>query len=108
MPFGLWLTKVANDVAVVVAKRFGGNEAEFADMRRESHALGMNRTIYRNASGLPDEAQEIDGKRSGPDWPAIQERFPRQYAISPRRPSPTAVRDAQSQPAAGQVRHRRH
>jgi D-alanyl-D-alanine carboxypeptidase len=74
------VTKSANDVAVVVAEAIGGNEAEFADMMtKKADALGMNRTIYRNASGLPDEAQVTTARDQALLGRAIQERFPRQY-----------------------------
>lgn len=48
----------ANDVAVVVAENIGGSEADFAKMMTDkARALGMNRTTYRNASGLPNPRQ---------------------------------------------------
>ena len=52
------VTKSANDVAVVVAENLGGSEEAFAEqMTRKARALGMSRTVYRNASGLPDPEQ---------------------------------------------------
>ena len=48
----------ANDVAVVVAENLGGTESNFAKMMTaKAKALGMNRTNYRNASGLPNPHQ---------------------------------------------------
>jgi D-alanyl-D-alanine carboxypeptidase len=48
----------ANDVAVAVAETIGGNEQHFAElMTAKAHALGMEHTVYQNASGLPDEHQ---------------------------------------------------
>ncbi len=48
------VTKSANDAAVVVAEHLGGTEANFAaEMTRKARELGMQRTIFRNASGLP-------------------------------------------------------
>ncbi|MCK2185170.1 D-alanyl-D-alanine carboxypeptidase family protein [Halomonas getboli] len=48
----------ANDVAVVVAEALGGSERHFAEMMtREARELGMRHTVFRNASGLPDNAQ---------------------------------------------------
>jgi len=50
--------KSANDAAVVVAEYIGGSEGRFAQlMTQRARDLGMRRTQYRNASGLPDEAQ---------------------------------------------------
>jgi len=52
------VTKSANDAAVVAAEGIGGTETEFAQMMtRKAQALGMSRTIYRNASGLPNPGQ---------------------------------------------------
>src|SRR4051794_10533529 len=52
------VTRSANDAAVVIAETIGGSEDEFADqMTRKARALGMSRTVYRNASGLPNMEQ---------------------------------------------------
>ena len=52
------VTKSANDVAVVVAEHIGGTEIEFARMMTDkAHKLGMSRTTFRNASGLPNAKQ---------------------------------------------------
>lgn len=49
----------ANDVAVVIAEALGGgNETYFASLMTErAHALGMTKTRFHNASGLPDTQQ---------------------------------------------------
>lgn len=52
------VTKSANDVAVVIAEGLGGTEAEFAKMMTQrARELGMSRTTFRNASGLPNRRQ---------------------------------------------------
>lgn len=52
------VTKSANDVAVVIAERLGGSESRFATlMTAKAKSLGMTRTTFRNASGLPDTQQ---------------------------------------------------
>jgi D-alanyl-D-alanine carboxypeptidase len=52
------VTRSANDAAVVIAEYIGGSEDEFAKMMtRKARALGMSRTVYRNASGLPNDEQ---------------------------------------------------
>jgi D-alanyl-D-alanine carboxypeptidase len=74
------VTKSANDVAVVVAEAIGGSEGEFANlMTNKAHALGMNHTVYRNASGLPNDEQVTTAREQALLGRAIQERFPRQY-----------------------------
>ena len=48
----------ANDVAVVIAEALGGTEEAFgAMMTAKAHELGMARTNFHNASGLPDMQQ---------------------------------------------------
>jgi D-alanyl-D-alanine carboxypeptidase len=74
------VTKSANDVAVVIAEAIGGDEANFAKlMTGKARALGMNRTVYRNASGLPDNAQITTARDQALLGRAVQERFPRYY-----------------------------
>lgn len=51
-------TKSANDVAVVLAEALGGTEYSFAAMMTaKARELGMKDTVFRNASGLPDDLQ---------------------------------------------------
>lgn len=50
--------KSANDVAVVIAESLGGTERKFARMMTaKAKQIGMNSTVFRNASGLPHRAQ---------------------------------------------------
>lgn len=49
------VTKSANDAAAALGEMLGGDEDRFAQMMTlRAHALGMTRTTFRNASGLPD------------------------------------------------------
>ena len=74
------VTKSANDAAVVVAEAIGGSEHDFADMMTlKAHAIGMSRTIYRNASGLPNDEQVTTARDQALLGRTIQERFPRYY-----------------------------
>jgi D-alanyl-D-alanine carboxypeptidase len=74
------VTKSANDVAVVVAENLAGTEDAFAEqMTRKAHSLGMSRTVYRNASGLPDSEQVTTARDLTILARAIQERFPKYY-----------------------------
>ncbi len=74
------VTKSANDAAVVIAEAIGGNEGDFAEMMtKKAHALGMSHTVYRNASGLPNDEQVTTARDQALLGRAIQERFPRQY-----------------------------
>jgi D-alanyl-D-alanine carboxypeptidase len=52
------VTKSANDAACALGELMGGSEEHFAQMMTlRAHALGMTRTSFRNASGLPDSGQ---------------------------------------------------
>jgi D-alanyl-D-alanine carboxypeptidase len=74
------VTKSANDVAVTIAETLGGDEAEFARMMTaKAHALGMARTEFHNASGLPDDDQITTARDLALLGRAIQDRFPRFY-----------------------------
>ena len=74
------ITRSANDAAVVVAEAIAGEENNFAQlMTRKAQALGMTRTLYRNASGLPNSEQVTTARDQAMLGRAIQERFPRYY-----------------------------
>jgi D-alanyl-D-alanine carboxypeptidase len=74
------VTKSANDAAVAVAENLGGDEESFAKMMtQKAHALGMTRTSYVNASGLPDDDQVTTARDQALLGRAIQDRFPRYY-----------------------------
>jgi D-alanyl-D-alanine carboxypeptidase len=74
------VTKSANDVAVVIGEALGGDEPSFARMMTaKAHALGMAHTTYRNASGLPDDAQVTTARDQALIGRALRERFPQYY-----------------------------
>ena len=74
------VTRSANDAAVVVAEALADSEEEFARlMTRKAHALGMSKTVYKNASGLPNDAQVTTARDQAILGRAIQERFPTYY-----------------------------
>ena len=74
------VTKSANDAAVAVAENLGGDENNFAKlMTQKARALGMTRTTYINASGLPDDDQITTARDQALLGRLIQKRFPRYY-----------------------------
>ncbi|SPP94908.1 D-alanyl-D-alanine carboxypeptidase [Bradyrhizobium vignae] len=74
------VTRSANDAAVVIAEAIAGNEDDFAQMMtRKARSLGMSRTVYRNANGLPNDEQVTTARDQATLGRAIQERFPRYY-----------------------------
>jgi D-alanyl-D-alanine carboxypeptidase len=74
------VTRSANDAAVVIAEAISGDEDDFAKlMTRKARALGMSKTVYRNASGLPNDEQVTTARDQSTLGRAIQDRFPRYY-----------------------------
>ena len=79
------VVKSANDVATVVAEELGGSETRFArKMTAKARELGMKRTTFRNASGLPNTKQvttardmAILSRRVIQDFPERFETFQR-------------------------------
>jgi D-alanyl-D-alanine carboxypeptidase len=55
---GALVTLSANDVAVTVAENLAGTEGNFARMMtKKAQSIGMMSTVFRNASGLPNDEQ---------------------------------------------------
>ncbi|MBC7585764.1 MAG: serine hydrolase, partial [Tardiphaga sp.] len=74
------VTRSANDASVVIAEAIAGDEDDFAKlMTRKARALGMSRTVYRNANGLPNDEQVTTARDQSTLGRAIQDRFPRYY-----------------------------
>ena len=76
------ITKSANDVATVVAEHLSGTEREFGKrMTRKARALGMNRTTFRNASGLPHSKQKSTARDMARLGIAIRRDFPQYFGF---------------------------
>ena len=75
------VTKSANDAAAVLAEGLGGgSEAAFAQlMNQKAQQLGMTRTHYANASGLPDPGQLTTARDVARLALALYRDFPREY-----------------------------
>src|SRR6202047_2027439 len=74
------VTRSANDAAVVIAEALAADEDGFAKlMTQKAQSLGMTHTVYKNASGLPDDDQVTTARAQAMLGRAIQERFPRYY-----------------------------
>jgi D-alanyl-D-alanine carboxypeptidase len=75
------VTKSANDAAAVLAEGLGaGSEAAFATLMNQKAAqLGMTRTHYDNASGLPDPEQLTTARDVARLALALWRNFPREY-----------------------------
>lgn len=74
------VTKSANDVATAVAEELGGSERNFAlAMTAKARKLGMSRTTFRNASGLPHRGQLTTARDMAKLAQALLRRFPQYY-----------------------------
>lgn len=74
------VTKSANDVAVVMAEGLGKSEKNFVkQMNRKAAELGMSRTSFRNASGLPNRRQLSTARDMARLSAALLRDFPHYY-----------------------------
>ncbi|WP_119273999.1 serine hydrolase [Taklimakanibacter deserti] len=74
------ITLSANDVAVAVGEHIEGSESAFARrMTETARQLGMSRTTFRNASGLPDPKQVTTARDMATLSLRVQRDFPQYY-----------------------------
>lgn len=74
------VTKSANDIAVAVAEFMAGTEPRFASvMTQRAREIGMDRTLFRNASGLPDSKQVTTARDMARLARYILMRYPHHY-----------------------------
>jgi len=74
------ITKSANDIAAAIAEGLGGSESQFAwMMTAKAHEIGMSRTQFMNASGLPNPSQVTTARDMGILALALLHDFPRYY-----------------------------
>lgn len=70
----------ANDAAVAIAEQIAGTEAAFAQrMTETARDLGMSRTVFRNATGLPNNDQVTTAADMARLALALIHDFPDQY-----------------------------
>lgn len=74
------VTRSANDAATALGEFIGGSEGRFAQlMTAKARALGMTRTTYRNANGLPNTAQMTTARDQARLGIALRKHFPQYY-----------------------------
>ena len=75
------VTKSANDVATAIAEHLAGTEKAFAQaMTTRAHQLGMSKTTFRNAHGLPNTAQVTTARDMAVLGRALQDHFPQYFS----------------------------
>ena len=79
------VTKSANDVAAVVAEHLAGKEYLFAvKMTKKARALGMSKTTFKNASGLPNRRQVSTARDMAILSARLFKDFPEHYSYFSR------------------------
>jgi D-alanyl-D-alanine carboxypeptidase len=74
------VTRSANDSATALGELLGGSEQRFARMMtNKARALGMTRTTYRNANGLPNTEQKTTARDQARLGLALRQHFPQYY-----------------------------
>jgi D-alanyl-D-alanine carboxypeptidase len=74
------VTRSANDIAATIGENIEGTEANFAArMTRVARAIGMTKTTFKNASGLPNPAQVTTARDMATLSLRIQRDFPEYY-----------------------------
>ncbi len=74
------VTKSANDAATVISEHLAPSERDFAKkMTRKAKALGMSRTTFKNASGLPHSQQKSTARDMARLAVAIRKDFPQYF-----------------------------
>lgn len=72
--------KSANDVAYAVGEYLAGSESAFASlMTARAREIGLTRTQFRNASGLPDPGQYTTARDMARLGILLRKRFPAYY-----------------------------
>lgn len=72
----------ANDAAVALAEKVAGSEDAFAErMTAMARSLGMARTVFRNASGLPDDGQVTTARDLAVLATALLRDHPKHYPL---------------------------
>lgn len=76
------IVKSANDAAAAMGEKLGGSESNFARlMTQKARQLGMSRTVFVNASGLPDKRQITTARDMSTLAVALMKNYPSEYRL---------------------------
>jgi D-alanyl-D-alanine carboxypeptidase len=76
------VTQSANDAAVTIAENLAGTEANFARlMTQKARSIGMNNSLFRNASGLPNNEQVTTAHDMALLARALIRDYPEYYSV---------------------------
>ena len=76
------IVKSANDVATVIAEHIAVTERDFAKlMTKYAKQIGMNKTTFKNASGLPNRGQLTTARDMSKLSYSLIKNFPEEYKL---------------------------
>ncbi len=76
------IVRSANDAAAAMSEKLGGSEQNFArEMTAKARQLGMSRTVFINASGLPASKQVTTARDMSTLAVALMRDYPREYRL---------------------------
>ena len=76
------IIKSANNVATVISEKISGSERDFAKlMTKYARNIGMKKTTFKNASGLPNRAQLTTARDISILSHALISNFPNEYKL---------------------------
>ncbi|GGC56610.1 D-alanyl-D-alanine carboxypeptidase family protein [Chelatococcus reniformis] len=75
------LVQAGNDAAIVLAEGIAGSEANFAGlMNKRAQEIGLTKSFFVNATGLPDPAQRMSARDLARLAKHVIHDYPREYA----------------------------
>jgi D-alanyl-D-alanine carboxypeptidase (penicillin-binding protein 5/6) len=76
------IVQSANDACIVLAEALAGNEAEFgAKMTQRAREIGLTKSVFTNASGLPDPDTKVTTRELGLLARHIIKTYPEFYKL---------------------------
>lgn len=76
------IVQSANDAAAAMGEKLAGSESAFAKMMTEkARQLGMSRTVFANASGLPNKRQVTTARDMSTLAVALMKNYPKEYRL---------------------------
>lgn len=76
------IVQSANDACITIAEGFAGSEASFATLMNDrAKELGMSKSIFKNATGLPAAGQQVTMRELAMLAKHIWKEYPHEYKI---------------------------
>ncbi len=76
------IVQSANDACITIAEGFAGSEASFATLMNDrAKELGMSKSIFKNATGLPAAGQQVTMRELAMLAKHIWKEYPEEYKI---------------------------